>query len=66
MGGAELDRDSSFITIHQIIDMNSLKFAKYYHQKKQENPNLTDEQIAQDYEETQQGKQARNTRLLGG
>jgi len=31
---------------------------KYYRQKKQENPKLTDEQIAQDYEETRQGKQA--------
>jgi len=40
-------------------------FAKYYHQKKQEKPDLTDEQIAQDYKETQQGKLARNTRLLG-
>ena len=48
------------------LNNRQLKFAKYYHEAKQKNPSLTDEQIAQKYEKTQQGKQAMNTRLLGG
>ena len=46
--------------------MEHLKFLNYYNEEKQKNPNLSDIQIARAYKESQQGKQAMNTRLLGG
>jgi len=46
--------------------MDPREYMKFGLQYKEENPNADEEEIYEEYLKTQQGKQAMNTRLLGG
>ena len=65
MGGAELDCDS-FVIILILDNMDPRAYGKFVAQYKEKYPKATEDEIYEEYLKTQQGKQAMNTRLLGG
>ena len=46
--------------------MDPRAYGKFVAQYIRQNPDATDDEIYEEYVKTQQGKQAMNTRLLGG